>query len=260
MTISVQSPTTALPALDTLVGAQTNAGALAPDQAGSQGLQERSGAQPSAILDLSSTGGIAAQTQGLAQAATIVDAAVSDGGAVTSLLAQMRQAALSAADPATTADARTQLSQGFRSDLARIDQLVSQANVGGVNLLDGSVQGALAVGGAPGDAGAVALNGTNLSLAGPVLGLSASADIADPATATSLADALGAAGGRAQAAVDGLAAQGQAIQAHLGVIIQAGLSLSPSLSGGVASAIDQDGARLQALQVQQGQTAMVMLQ
>src|SRR5579863_4124791 len=198
MTISVQSPTAALVALEGLSSAQTGA-AGATEQ---NGLATQSPVQPSTILDVSGAaapGGLGPVTAGLARAASIADAAVSAGEAVISLLAQMRQTALGAADLSLPADARAKLSAAFKADLGKIDPLVRQAAVGGVNLVDGSVSGDLQIG-AGETPGAATLTGANLSLGGPLLGLSSSADIAGPDAAAAQADAIGAAIAKAQAA------------------------------------------------------------
>ena len=254
MTISVQSSTAALIALDALANAQTNA-TPPPASADPGGLLQQSDSsapEPSAILDVS--GGAAAASLGgltasLAQAASIADAAVTAGGGVVALLQQMRQAAQNAADPGLGADARTALNDSFVAALAKIGQVVGQASVGGVNLIDGSVKGELQTG--DGASGAADLTGTNLMATGALIGLSPDASLTDPTAAGGLADALTGAIDRVQSALDTISSQGQAIQAHLGVLAQASLALSPGQSGAVNTGIDQDGARLQALLVQQ---------
>src|SRR5579872_3919068 len=97
----------------------------------------------SSIIDLSggaaSTAGV---SSGLATSASIADAAVAAGTTVESLLARMRQDATSAADPSLDSSGRTALNTDFKANLARIQQAIASASVGGVNLLDGSVNGA----------------------------------------------------------------------------------------------------------------------
>jgi flagellin len=245
MTISVSSSNPALTALENLANAQTGAAALT-DKSDPAGLLSQSPGQPSAIVDVggSTLGRLGAVTQGLAQAASIADAAVAAGGDIASLLAEMQQAAEAAADPTTDAGVRDQLNQGFHADLAKIGQLVGQAGVGGVNLIDGSTQGPLSIG------GAATLTPTNLSLGGPIVSLDPGADITDPAAAAQIADAVGGVIGKTHSAIDQISGEAQGIQAHLAVVIQAGLALTPG-AGSIDPGIDQDGARLQALQVQQ---------
>jgi flagellin len=252
MTISVQSSTAAAIALDALANAQTNATPTPADPAGLLQQGDSTLSDPSSIVDVSG-GAAAASLSGLsaslAQAASIADAAATAGGGVVALLQRMRLAAQNAADPSVGADARTALNDSFVAALAKIGQLVGQAQVGGVNLIDGTVKGELSTG--DGASGAVSLTGTDLSAAGPLIGLSADANLTDPAAASGIADALGGAIERVRGAVDTISGQGQAIQAHLSVLAQASLALSPGQSGAVDTGINQDGARLQALLVQQ---------
>ncbi|HUZ11550.1 MAG TPA: hypothetical protein VMU93_01700 [Caulobacteraceae bacterium] len=255
MTISVQTPASALLALENLQNAQSRTGAVGGGDAAVPLGANRP--QPSSILDVGAApGGLGAATASLARAASIADAAVTAGDAVTSLLGRMRQAALAAADPSSSGQARIELNASFQADMASIDRLASQASVGGVNLIDGSAQGDLQLGADAGP-GAATLTATNLSLSGPLLALGAGADISDPSAAANQAQSLAVAIGKAQSSVDLIAAQGQAIQAHLGVVIQAGLALSPAVAGGLDSGMGQDGARLQALQVQQDLAGVV---
>jgi len=166
----------------------------------------------------------------------------------------MREAAVSASNPSLGADQRSRLDKSFRDHLAGIDPLVAQAGVGGVNLLDGSAAGDFATG--DGGSGSATLTGFDLTSAGPLIGLSADASLTDAGTAGALADQLGGAIDRVQAAVGRITNQGAAIQGHLGVLAQASFAASPGGAQGLDSTLDQDGARLQALLIQQqlGQT------
>ena len=173
--------------------------------------------------------------------ASAADAAVSAGSSIESLLTQMRQDALSAADPGLGDDARAALDTGFKADLATISQTVAGASVDGLNLIDGSA----------GSGAGATLAGINLSIGGPLIGLSNDSSLADPASAGAIADQLGAALENVGQAVGQIAAQGDAIETHLSVVAQAGLAVQPSLGGSVNNSRSADGARLAALQVQQ---------
>jgi flagellin len=180
----------------------------------------------------------------LATSASIADAAVAAGTTVESLLAQMRQDAVSASNPSLDSGGRAALNTDFKANLAQIQQAIASASVGGVNLLDGSVNGAANV-------SAATLTGVNLSLGGPVIGVGADASLTDPTSAATIAGQLGGAIDKVGQAVDQISAQGQAIESHLSVVAQAGLALSPGVAAGVNTASTRDGARLAALQVQQ---------
>ncbi|HLY79457.1 MAG TPA: flagellin [Caulobacteraceae bacterium] len=238
MSISIQSSAAAqlatLEALTSQSGKAAGAGATSLLNATTP--QDAS----SSIIDLSggsaATGGVAT---GLATAASIADAAVASGTTIEGLLAQMRQDAVSASDASLDSDSRAALDSGFKANLAKIQQAISAAGVGGVNLLDGSTNGDASV-------SAATLSGVNLSLGGPVIGVGAGASLGDPSGAAAIATQLGAAIDKVGQAVDQISAQGQAIESHLSLVAQAGLSVS-----GVNGGLDADGARLAALQVQQ---------
>ncbi|HEY3800102.1 MAG TPA: hypothetical protein VGL58_17270 [Caulobacteraceae bacterium] len=243
MTISIQSQSAVLAALESF---NPKSGA-APGANGSPALTNSSDASGSGggdVLDLSGTSQ-SGSSGSLANAATALDVALHAGASVEQLLQQMRQDAVSASDPAMSGDDRASLDTGFQADLAQIQQTVSAAGAGGVNLLDGSAVNGVA------QAGAATLTGVDLTLGGPLIGVAANASLSDPTTAAGLAGQLGDALDNVGHAVGQIAAQGQAVQNHLLVLSQASLSLSPSASSGFSGDLSGDGARLMALQVQQ---------
>ena len=201
-------------------------------------------ASASSIIDVAGSSATTGVSAGLASSASMADAAVSAGTAVEGLLAQMRQDAVSASSAGLDNDTRAALNAGFKSSLSQIQKAIAAAGVDGVNLLDGSVEGAANV-------SAASLTGVNLSRGGPLIGVGADASLTDPSTASALATQLGAAIDNVGKAVDQISAQGQAIESHLSVVARAGLALSPSVAGAVNTSLDADGARLAALQVQQ---------
>ncbi|MBV9995138.1 MAG: hypothetical protein JO127_07985 [Caulobacteraceae bacterium] len=244
MSIGVQSPTTALMALENLAGigagADPNAGVegalgLLPDPASSP-------PQPASILDLSLGAATAAAdpTDGVQAAADLADRTASAGGAILGLLGRMRDAAAAASDASLDPSARQSLDAGYQSDLARIASVIGQAGLGGVNLIDGSLAGDVP---GPGDAGGVSLPASDLTATGSLIGLPAQSNLLDPAGAQAIADTLEAAIGAVGAAVDGISSQADALQGQL--------DLAAASASGAGAALDQDGARLQALQVQQ---------
>ena len=183
---------------------------------------------------------------GLADAASAADAATSAGGIILGLLGDLRSTAQAAADSGLTTDRRAALDASFKSDLAQIGQAVAAGSVGGLNLIDGSAVGSPSL-----EGGAATLTPTNLSVGGPIIGLSSDAALSDPATAAGIADQLGQAIDKAGQALGQIASQGQAIESHLSLVSQALSALSPGVSGAISVGLDGDGARLQALQVQQ---------
>jgi hypothetical protein len=243
MTINIQGSSNALATLEALT---TQTGAAGSANTASPLLDAtQSDSNSSSIIDLS--GGAAAAlsglSAGLSTSASIADVAVAGGTSVESLLGQMRQDAVSASDPKLDDDARAALNAGFQSAMAQIQSTVSGAQIGGVNLIDGSISGQVPSQQAPG----ASLTGVNLSLGGPLIGLPANASLSDPTAAASLAAQLGAAVDSVGQAVGQLSSQADSIDANLSLVAQAGLagggSFNPSL--------DSDGARLAALSVQQ---------
>jgi flagellin len=232
MTISIQGSSAAvLTALDPLAsqnGASSAAGALPPEANTANGA--------SSIIDLSglSTGALGGPASSQASSASIADAAVASGAIVEGLLEQMRNAAVSAADPGISSDARAALNAGFQSGLSQIKAAVGAAGVDGVNLIDGSANAQTSGG----------LATYDLSLGGPVIGVAAGASLSDPATAAGLADQLESAMGGVGQALSTISGQADAMQGTFASQLQSGLS-------GFDPTLDADGARLAALQVQQ---------
>jgi flagellin len=244
MSISIQSSAAAqlatLEALTTQPGAAASTGATSLLDA--INTQSDPSQNASSIIDLS--GGAPGVSAGLATSASIADAAVAAGTSIEGLLAQMRQDAVSASNPTLDSNSRAALNSDFKANLAQIQKAVSSADVDGVNLIDGSVNGAANV-------SAATLTGVNLSLGGPTIGLGADASLGDASTASAIASQLSQTIGKVGQVVDQISAQSQAIEGHLSVLAQAGLSLSPAVAGAVNTGLDSDGARLAALQVQQ---------
>jgi flagellin len=241
MTISITGSAAAQTALDPLGLQQLN-----PADAGAAALLNATAPQDPAlepaapVVDISGLpASLNGETHALVDSAAAVDAAVSAGTTIEGLLARLRQDALSAADSRLGSDARAALDTGFQTDLAGVQSAIAQAGAGGVNLLDGSASDG-------GQAGADSLTGVDLTLGGPLIGVAPGASLTDPGQAASLADQLGSAIDNVRRAIGGIAQQGEAIQSHLAVLQQAGLAASVD-----ASSLDSDGARLQALQIQQ---------
>ena len=247
MTINIQGSTSALAMLEALTSQSSAASTSTAGDTTSLLDATSSGATASSIIDVSggATAALSGLSAGLSTSASLADAGVAAGTSIASLLSQMRQDAVSASNPDVGTDTLAALNAGFQSDLQQIAAAVSSAQVGGVNLIDGSVNGRASAQQAPG----ASLTGVNLSLGGPLIGLPANASLADPATAASLADQLDTALDNVGQAVTQLSAQSDSIQSNLALVAQAGLSSSGSSL--VNPTLDSDGARLAALQVQQ---------
>ena len=213
MTIAIQNTNASLAALEQLLGQSVGGQGGSPVGGVPSQLLDSTG-QPSAdpgstILDVSggATAALNGVAGGLADAASVVDAAVSAGGAVASLLTQLQQVAQIASDPSLSSDQLSQLNAGFQAGLAQVQQTVASASFDGVNLL---ASGQTSTNGA-----ADSLPSFDLSLGGPLIGVAADANLSDPGAAASLAAQLDASVQNVSSAVGQIAAQGQAIQNHL---------------------------------------------
>jgi hypothetical protein len=221
MNISIQGSTSAaLATLESPTAQQNLPTADAPPPASAPG-------SAGDVVDIS---GLAAggPASGLATSASIADAAAASGSLIEGLLAQMRDAAVSAADPSLGDDARSALNAGFQSGLSQIQAAIGAAGVDGVNLADGT---------ATGQTGLAAFD---FSLGGPLIDVGANESLNDPAAAAGLVHRLDASLDKVGDAVGALTAQSDALQAG-------GLGQT----AGVDPSLDADGARLAALQVQQ---------
>ena len=252
MAIVISSSSAAPPTLEPLVsqpgaaGVQVDGTAPTPLTAPASLVNDLA----SATDTFSLSGGAAAAllgglSSGLANAASAADAAVSAGGVVLGLLGKLQSDAKSAADPSLSTDQRDALNADFQSNLAQINETLGGAGAGGLNLLDGSASGPQSL-----DGGAT-LTGTDLSVGGPIVGLSPDANLSDAGSAASIADQIGQAIDQAGQALAQISSQGQTIESHLALVSQAASSLSPMLAGAINVGLNDDGARLQALQVQQ---------
>jgi flagellin-like hook-associated protein FlgL len=247
MTINIQGSTSALAMLEALTSQSNTTSASNAGASTSLLDATASGSTASSIINVSggATAALSGLSIGLSTSASIADAGVAAGTSVASLLSQMRQDAVSASNPDVGTDTLAALNAGFQTDLQQIASAISSAQVGGVNLIDGSVSGQASAQQAPG----ASLTGVNLSLGGPLIGLSPNASLSDPTAAAGLADQLAKAIDNVSQAVSQLSAQGDSIQTNLALVAQAGLSSTGSSL--VNPTLDSDGARLAALQVQQ---------
>jgi flagellin len=182
-----------------------------------------------------------ADTMSLNRAASIADLAVGAGATVAGLLNSLKTQASAAQDPSLDPSARQALNADFKSVLGQIASTLSEASFDGVNLLDGGSTGA---------AGSMSLTAQNLSLGGAIVTVAPTSSLG---TATAAASALGEIGDsltNIQAALNALSDQASQVSAHGSILSQlsGALQAAAAANGGAGA----DGARLLALQVQQG--------
>lgn len=240
MAISVD---TASNVLLTLRNLNTSQGA--PIQSGTGAGNSSAGGDLLSVLNASAGGDpLGGAIQGLSRAATVSDIAVAAGGAVAGLLGQLQQDAAQAADPSTDPTTRQGLNTDYRSLLGQIQAAVQSAGFDGVNLVDGSTAAAARFSIGP-DGATASLSGQDLSLGGAVVTVASTSSIGTPSAAAAALSDITQSLSNLKAALDQLTAQADSITAHGGLLAQA------AGQGGGGSNLDADGARLQALQIQQ---------
>jgi flagellin len=179
----------------------------------------------------------------LNRAAGVSDVGVNAGQSIAQLLSLAREKAVAA--QTAPADQKTALDADYQQLLQTIDQIAGSASFQGVRMLDGSTGDLAFKGDVSGDA-TFTLAGQDFTVGGPVLGLAGTDLLGSSGDLASLLGQVDAAGGALAERLSQMTAQSDQIQAHLGVVGQ----LQSALAGGQAD-LDADGARLQALQVQQ---------
>ena len=228
MTISVNR--SALNALQTLARSNEPAAARtgSPQRAG----QERgaaaagSGPRPDVVS-------LAQLKRTLDRAASVADVALSAGQSVADILDQLRNETESA-----EAGDRRSLQARLGAALRQIDHVVSKAGFDGVNLLDGSLGDDLRI--ALDGGSELALPARDLRSGGPFVTLRE--DAADPISA------LEASSVNVSSALADLRIQSRQIEAHTRFVSRLGEALVSDQGTGE---LTKDGARLQALSIQQ---------
>jgi flagellin len=178
----------------------------------------------------------------LNQSASVGDAARGSGQAVLSLLDAVKSAATTAADPSTTDADRAALQNKVQTYLGQIQHVVKSAGFNGVNLLDNSQPGGVAIG------QGLSLSPQDLTLGGANIPLTSAASVANAGDASATLANVDAAirqVGSALKSLDGQISGVQDLTSQLSGLAGLGGAAPPSDVSG-------DGARLLALQVSQG--------
>ena len=246
MAIGVQNSSAALLALQTLN--RLNESAQSPQTADTAG--PSGDASPSVVADTGaqalSLDSLGAVSAGLDKAASITDAALAAGQSVSDLLGQMKSVAGAVGEGSVSGAAAD---GAFKGLLQQLRDAVSNAGFNGVNLLDGSAGPTVTLG--AGTAAAVTLSTANLSLGGPVIGLSADASVSAQTQAADVVQGVDASLAGLSAALDQIGAQSSQIQAHAGFVSRLSDVLALGAGSTIAPPTSADGAMLMALQVQQ---------
>jgi len=192
-----------------------------------------------------------ATADGLAQGASLTDAAGAAAQSLSALLAQIQQTATAAANPNLTSASRQDLSTQFAAQISGFSALLASAQINGQNLLNGSLSANPSFP-TPGG-GALSVQAQNLTLGGPLVSLSPSASVSTTASAAATASLAGQSITSVDAAIDRIFDQGDQIgglSAELGTA-QLGGSATVDTSADASG----ESAGLLALQLQQTLTA-----
>jgi flagellin len=199
----------------------------------------------------SEVGGLNAVTQSLDRASSVVDVAISAGTAVSDILIEMKEKAVSASDVSLDTASRNALDEDFKALRDQVATIVANAKFNGINLTDGTLtNGVRALANSDGSA-YITVASEDLSLSGSIMTLATTTSIG---TVTNASAAIATVETSLQNVNESLARLGtgsRKLEIHKTFVSK----LSDSLRGGIGNLVDadlaQESARLQSLQVKQ---------
>ena len=179
-----------------------------------------------------------------------IDVALSAGQSISDLLIQLKQQALSAADPSLDTASRQALNANFTALRDQITTIVKNAVFNNFNLVDGSTNQIQALASSDGTR-RVTTQAQNMSLSGSIVTLKSTATISTQAKASSLVATIQSSLTNVDAALAKLSS-GAAKFSIQGTFVQ---KLSDTLTTGIGNLVDanmaEESAQLQSLQVKQ---------
>jgi flagellin len=179
-----------------------------------------------------------------------IDVALSAGQSISDLLIQLKQQALSAADPSLDTASRQALNANFTALRDQITTIVKNAVFNNFNLVDGSTQQIQALASSDGTR-RVTTQAQNLSLSGSIVTLTSTATISTQTKASALIGTIQA----SLTNVNGALAKLSAGAAKFSIQATFTQKLSDTLTQGIGNLVDanmaQESAQLQSLQVKQ---------
>ncbi|MDP3855312.1 flagellin [Phenylobacterium sp.] len=196
-------------------------------------------------------GALSAVTMSLNRAQSIAEVSMSAGESVSDLLVQLKEKVVAAQDTSLDVISRGALDADFKSILRQINQVVSNSEFDGANILNGSIAGSIRFL-ANADANAyITLSTQNMTMGGAIITIAAASSISTVTLAAAALVSLTASMTNVNQALGNLGAQAKQIEAHNKFVGK----LQDVLQAGVGNLVDADlakeSARLQALQVQQ---------
>jgi len=179
-----------------------------------------------------------------------IDVALSAGQSISDLLIQLKQKALSAADPSLDTASRQALNANFTALRDQIATIVKNAVFNNFNLVDGSTTQVQALASADGTR-RITTAAQNLSLSGAIITLTTTATVSTQAKASALISVLQ----TSLTNVNSSLAQLSSGAAKFSIQATFTQKLSDTMTAGLGNLVDanmaQESARLQSLQVKQ---------
>ncbi len=253
MSFSVNTNTGAMTALQYLNETQ---GQLARTQnAINSGLKVASAKDDGAIYAIAQNqrgaiAGFQSVISSLNNGSSAIDVALSAGQSISDLMIQLKQKALSAADPSLDTASRQALNSDFTALRDQISTIVKNAVFNNFNLVDGSTKMVQALASADG-ARRITTQAQNLSLSGSIVTLASTATVSTQTKASALIGVIQTSLTNVNSALAKLSAGAAKFS------IQATFTqkLSDTLTAGLGNLVDanmaDESARLQSLQVKQ---------
>ncbi|HEY0265280.1 MAG TPA: flagellin [Rhizomicrobium sp.] len=179
-----------------------------------------------------------------------IDVALSAGQSISDLLIQLKQKALSAADPSIDTASRQALNANFTALRDQITTIVKNAVFNNFNLVDGSTNQVQALASADGTR-RITAQAQNLSLGGSIVTIATTSSISTQAKASALIATIQ----TSLTNVDSALAKLSSGSAKFSIQATFTQKLSDTLTSGIGNLVDanmaQESAKLQSLQVKQ---------
>ena len=194
--------------------------------------------------------GFSSVINSLNNGSSAIDVALSAGQSISDLLIQLKQKALSAADPSLDTASRQALNANFTALRDQITTIVKNAVFNGFNLVDGSTNQVQALASSDGTR-RVTTQAQNLKLSGAIVTVKTTSTISTQAKASALINVIQSSLTNVNSALAKLSSGA----AKFSIQASFTLKLSDTLTAGIGNLVDanmaQESARLQSLQVKQ---------
>ncbi|NWH07200.1 MAG: flagellin [Alphaproteobacteria bacterium] len=196
------------------------------------------------------TSALAAVTQSVNRAVSIVDVTLAAGETISDLLVQMKEKVISANDPSIDTASRDALNEDFQALLSQIESVVENAEFDGANLLNSSVTSIAIL--ADADAtSTITLRAEPFALSGTIITMASTANLSTMTAASAALAQLNTSLVNVNAALARIGSTAKKLETHLTFVAK----LEDSLTAGIGNLVDADladeSAKLQALQVKQ---------